>query len=416
MPSKPNLLVLCVDCLREDCLASSASDTPFFDDFRASGLACEQLFATATTTTPAVASLLTGSYSERNGVHSLQHGRLDPEVPTLPGILAEHGWHTEALATGPLVAETGLDRGFDVYRHREEDESLFGDWRETAHDRLASLSEPFAAFVHCWELHEDIDVPAAYDEPAYGDTDYTRALSALDRELRDLVETLPENTLVAIHGDHGESITHRHNPLRLLGKSVRDAIRYYGGVDTRTVVGRLNRALDGLGPDIDDHFLENGHGENVFDFTTNVPFLLAGPGIDPATITAQTRQIDVLPTLLAALDIDVDAGTDAEMDGDALLPADDVTDRPAYIRACGASLHRTRNWARAIRHDGAKYIEYPDREWSAECYDLDADPQELASIEADRLAARLQRHLPTEELGDAERLDIDARLRDLGYL
>lgn len=416
MPSKPNLLVLCVDCLREDCLASSASDTPFFDDFRASGLACEQLFATATTTTPAVASLLTGSYSERNGVHSLQHGRLDPEVPTLPGILGEHGWHTEALATGPLVAETGLDRGFDVYRHREEDESLFGDWRETAHDRLASLSEPFAAFVHCWELHEDIDVPAAYDEPAYGDTRYTRALSALDRELRDLVEAVPENTLVAIHGDHGESITHRHNPLRLLVKSVRDAVRYYGGVDTRTMVGRLNRALDGLGPDIDDHFLENGHGENVFDFTTNVPFLLAGPGIDPATITAQTRQIDVLPTLLAALDIDVDAGTDAEMDGDALLPADDVTDRPAYIRACGASLHRTRNWARAIRHDGAKYIEYPDREWSAECYDLDADPQELASIEADRLAARLQRHLPTEELGDAERLDIDARLRDLGYL
>lgn len=412
MPSKPNLLVLCVDCLREDCLASSASDTPFLDDLRTSGLACEQLFATATTTTPAVASLLTGSYSERNGIHSLQHGRLDPEVPTLPGILGERGWHTEALVTGPLVAETDLDRGFDVYRHREEDQSLFGDWRETARDRLASLPEPFAAFVHCWELHEDIDVPAAYDEPAYGDTGYTRALSALDRELRDLVATAPENTLIAVHGDHGESITHRHNPLRLLAKSVRDAVRYYGGVDTRSVVGRLNRALDGLGPDIADHFLENGHGENVFDFTTNVPFLLTGPGIDPATITAQARQIDVLPTLLAALDVELDEG----IDGETLLPADEITDRPAYMRACGASLHRERNWARAIRHDGAKYVEYPDRDWPAECYDLDTDPRELTSIEADRLAARLQRHLPTAALGDAERLDIDDRLRDLGYL
>jgi arylsulfatase A-like enzyme len=412
VPSKPNLLVLCVDCLREDCLASSASKTPFLDNFRQSGLACEQLFATATTTTPAVASLLTGSYSERNGVHSLQHGRLDPEIPTLPGILAEHGWHTEALVTGPLVDETGLDRGFDIYRHRAEDRSLFSDWRETARDRLASLSEPFAAFVHCWELHEDIDVPAEYDEPAYGDTEYTRALSALDRELRDLVDTVPENALVAIHGDHGESITHRHNPFRLLAKSVRDAVRYYGGVDTRAVVGRLNRALDGIGPDIADHSLENGHGENVFDFTTNVPFLLSGPGIDPATISSQARQIDVLPTLLAALGVNIDAG----MDGETLLPADDITDRPAYMRACGASLHRRRNWARAIRHDGAKYVEYPDREWDAECYDLDADPRELAPIEADRLASRLRRHLPTEELGDAERLDIDDRLRDLGYL
>ena len=412
MPSKPNLLVLCVDCLREDCLASRASDTPFLDDLRSAGLACEQLFATATTTTPAVASLLTGSYSERNGVHSLQYGRLDPDVPTLPEILGEGGWHTEALVTGPLVDETGLDRGFAVYRHRTEDESLFGDWSTTARDRLASLPEPFAAFVHSWELHEDVDVPTEYDEPAYGDTDYTRALSALDRELRDLIGTVPENTLVAVHGDHGESITHRHNPLRLLGKSVRDALRYYGGIDTRSVVGRVNRALNGLGPDIDDHFLENGHGENVYDFTTNVPFLLAGPGIDPTTITAQTRQVDVLPTLLTALDVDFEG----EIDGEPLLPADDVTDRPAYLRACGASLHRRRNWAHAIRHDGAKYVEYPDRAWSAECYDLDADPQELVPIETDRLASRLQRRLPTDELDDAERLHIDDRLRDLGYL
>ena len=411
MPSKPNLLVLCVDCLREDCLASDASDTPFLDDLRTSGLACEQLFATATTTTPAVASLLTGSYSERNGVHSLQYGRLSEEVPTLPEILGEGGWHTEALVTGPLVAETGLDRGFSVYRHRTEDESLFGDWSATARDRLASLPEPFAAFVHCWVLHEDVDVPAAYDEPACGDTDYTRALSALDRELRALVAAVPENTLVAVHGDHGESITHRHNPLRLLAKSVRDALRYYGGVDTRSVVDRLNRALDGLGPDVDDHFLENGHGENVYDFAANVPFVLAGPGVDPATITAQTRQVDVLPTLLAALGVDFEG----QIDGESLLPVEGVTDRPAYLRACGASLHRRRNWARAIRHDGAKYVEYPDRAWSAECYDLAADPQELAPIEADRLAARLERRLPTDELGDAERLDIDDRLRDLGY-
>ncbi|PSQ47643.1 sulfatase, partial [Halobacteriales archaeon SW_12_67_38] len=75
-----------------------------------------------------------------------------------------------------------------------------------------------------------------------------------------------------------------------------------------------------------------------------------------------------------------------------------------------------RNWVRAIRHDGAKYVEYPDRAWSAECYDLDADPQELVPIETDRLASRLQRRLPTDELDDAERLDIDDRLRDLGYL
>lgn len=422
MTPEPNLLVVCVDCLREDRLA--AADTPFLDELRASGIDCRDLHASATTTTPAVASLLTGSYAERNGVHSLQRGRLSADVPTLAGVLGERGWHTEALVTGPLVAETGLDRGFDAYRHRPERRSLFGAWRTSARERLGSLPEPFVAYLHCWELHEDISVPSSYDHERYGDLPYMRALSALDRALEAVVRDLPENTLIALHGDHGESLTHRHNPLRLLAKSVRDALKYYGGVDTRGVVGRLNRALVGYGPDLADHAIENGHGENTFDFTTRVPFVLAGPGIEPATVTAQRRQIDVLPTLLDALGVDLDTGgdegtngaLDGDLDGESILPAEEVTDRPAYLRACGASLKHRRNWARAVRHDGAKYVTYPGRDWAPEGYDLDADPHELAPTIGDPPQARLRRHFPDAALGDAERLDVDDRLRELGYL
>lgn len=406
----PNLLLVVVDCLREDFLPAERTQTPYLDGLRERGLACTECYASATTTTPAVASLLTGTYAERNGVQSLNRGTLSPDVPTLPAVLDDHGYHTEAMVTGPLVPETGLDRGFDRYDCRAEDRSLFGDWADRATERLATLPEPFAAVVHLWELHEDVTVPAEYDRPAYGETPYGRALSALDPEIEALAAAVPEETLVAVVGDHGESVTYRHSPLRLALKSLRDALRSFAGVDTRPVAEWINQARDGDGPAIDDHYIENGHGENVFDFTTNVPFVLAGPGVEPATVTTQVRQIDVLPTLLWAL------GVEAETDGEAVVP-DGVEERVAYMRACGASLHGERNWARAVRAEDAKYVEYPDRDWDPGVYDLTASPRELERVDDPDLAADLRALLPAEGVDptEAERLGIEDRLADLGY-
>lgn len=408
----PNVLVVCVDCLREDHLAGAAADTPFLDALRERGFVATNTHASATTTSPCVASLLSGTYSERNGVLSLSEGRLSADVTSLAERFGAVGSHTEAFVTGPLLEETGLDRGFENYRYREPGESLFSAWRETARDRLETLPEPFAAYLHLWELHEDVSVPEGFDDPTYGATSYARALSALDRRLEELLAVVPDDTVVVVHGDHGESITHRHSPLRLGAKSIRDALRYYGGVDTRGVVGRLNRSLTERDPELPDHYLENGHGENVFDFVTNVPLLVSGPEIESAAVDAQTRQVDVLPTLLSAAGVAYDPAT---LDGRSLLPAETVTDRPAYMRACGASLHRRRNWARAVRLPGAKYVEYPDRDWDPELYDLTADPVELDPTIDPENAETYRQHFPDNGLSEGERLDIEDRLGALGY-
>jgi len=411
----PNLLVLCVDCLRDDVVRSDRTDTPFLDSLRADGLDCSNVYASTTTTTPAMASLLTGTYNERNGVMSLRRGTLSADVDPLGDVLGAAGYHTEARVTGPLLPETGLDRGFDGYEHRAEDEDLFRGWKPDVLDRLGELPEPFGAFVHLWELHEDVHVPDAYDSPEYGATPYGRALSALDRDLEDLVDAVPEDTVVAFLGDHGESVTFRHSPLRLALKSLRDAVQYYGGVDLRDRVAALNRRWADRGPDLRDHYLENGHGENVYDFTTNVPFVLAGPGVESGSVDAQLRQVDVLPTLLDALGVEERPSN--ELDGEPVTAATD-DDRPAYLRACGASLHREQNWARAVRADGYKYVTYPDRDWDAELYDLEADPRELRRVEDADVEARMERLLPArgQPPEQVEALDIDDHLEDLGYL
>lgn len=411
----PNLLILCVDCLRDDFLRSERTVTPFLDSLRAEGLDCSNLYSSTTTTTPAMASLLTGTYNERNGVMSLRHGTLSQDVDPLATVLRDAGYHAEAMVTGPLLPDTGLDRDFHRYDHRAEDADMFRGWRGEALDRVSSLPEPFAAFVHFWELHEDVHVPEEFDDPEYGETPYGRALSALDRELEAVVDAAPDDTVVALLGDHGESVTERDSILRLLVKSLRDAVRYYGGVDTRDRVEAINERFAHRGPDVDDHWIENGHGENVYDFTTNVPFVLSGPGVEPGDVDAQVRQVDVFPTLLEALGVEERPRND--LDGEP-ISQDTTEDRPAYLRACGTSLHRESNWARAVRADGYKYVEYPDRDWSPELYDLDANPREMERTDDPDVEARMQRLMPErgQPLDELEELDIDDHLEDLGYL
>ena len=416
MPDTPNLLLLCVDCLRGDAIDDSWGETPFLDSFVARGRSYANCFASATTTTPCVASMMTGRYAEGNGVRSLREARLAPDVSTLAERLSAAGYDTTAFVTGPLVADTDLDRGFDTYRYRENTESVFDGWEPHALDSLLASDDPFFCYLHLWELHEPITVPPNFDSEEYGRWPYERALSALDSHLERLLESVPENTVVALCGDHGESITWRHNPLRRVTKRARDKVRYEFGVDTRRMERGLDRLAESLAPaPIHDHFVENGHGETVFDHVANVPLVLSGPDIEPGHEIAVCRQVDTFPTLLDALGFD----WEASIDGESLLdPTDEgIDDREAYIRACGAALRGKENWVRALRTSTEKYVEYPNRDWDPELYDLVADPAERAPVDdpdPHRLRALASR-LPESEGVATERLAIDDRLRALGY-
>lgn len=406
----PNLLFVCVDCLRGDAIRDEWGETPFIDSLVERGRTYTELYASATTTTPCVASLMTGQYGEHNGVRSLREARLAPDATTLAEHLRDAGYHTSAMVTGPLVDETDLDRGFNEYHYRENDRSLFDDWSWTAADALETLDSPFFCYLHLWELHEPISVPARYDDEIYGRWPYERALSALDAQLERLVERVPEDTVIALHGDHGESITWRGHPLHDAAKRVRDKIRYEFGLDTRRAERVLDRLAERLAPGtIDDRFVENGHGETVFDHAANVPLMLAGPGIEPGRESTVCRQIDVLPTLLDVLEID------AELDIDGKTLVGQVDDRDAYIRACGAALRGRENWLRAVRTTDWKYVEYLGRDWDAELYDLAADPAERRPISDPERERALEERLPDFEAVDSERLAIDERLRALGY-
>jgi arylsulfatase A-like enzyme len=159
--------------------------------------------------------------------------------------------------------------------------------------------------------------------------------------------------------------------------------------------------------------LEDGHGQSTYDFTSNVPFLIDGPDVIDHRVSEQVRQIDIFPTLLDLLDVTYDA---TAIDGESLVPLSDIEDRVAYIRGCGESLRDETNWMRSVRVDDYKYIDFPNRDnWEPECYNVDNDSWELHPLsEFDR--ERFEQEFPFSDLGATDTIDIDERLRDLGYL
>jgi len=370
------------------------------------------MYSTATTTTPAVASFMTGCYSEKNGINSLKQAKLQPEVPTIAEKLKQKGYNTNALVTGPLSDQTDLDRGFDRYEIRGPQKDLFSDWEEELRSQIEDLEQDFFLFLHLWEIHGKVEVPEKFDYEKYGETPYARALSALDRKIEILVDKMPEDTAIVVHGDHGESISRRNSFLRNNLKKVRTFLRYYKGIDTRRFERALNRAVDKIAPSkLKDHFLEAGHGENIYDFTTNVPFIINGAGVEGQEVFEQVRQIDIFPTILEL----ADTGISKDVDGESLLQ-NDLEDRTAYMRACGTSLKTEKNWSRGIRTGDWKYISFPNRDWKPELYNLKKDPKELRDLKDKEKRAGMREKLPKKELLRSESLEIKDKLKELGYL
>ncbi len=411
---RPNILVLLVDCLRADAISGArrGARTPTLDHLVHSGVTCTQAIASASSTTPCVASLLTGMYSFVHGIRSIFGLKLNPSVPSLVEILRAYGYQTYAEVSGPLFPETGLDRGFEAYYFREGSAYLSTAWGADLRRRLqtAEFRPPWFLFLHLWELHHHRHILPEFANRAHGRNRYERALSSLDSELATLLAVLPPNTLIVLHGDHGERI-------------VTTDLRYRVYRVWRDLLGRTTAKRE-------------GHEMDVYEDLIRVPLVftwLNGKERVPLSagkrVAQLVRQIDLLPTVLDL----VGAPAPTDLHGQSLHPAL-VADTALHLEAYLEAFLRVRSDPRdrrvGWRTEEWKYIYAPQNSrLPEELYHLREDPRErhnLASRHPDVVAA-LRRRVeslqqgplaPSPELAmsEAEKASIEKRLTDLGYM
>jgi arylsulfatase A-like enzyme len=125
------------------------------------------------------------------------------------------------------------------------------------------------------------------------------------------------------------------------------------------------------------------HGQTLYDEVLHIPLVLRHPSVIPSEqrVEAQVREVDVMPTVLEALEMPIPPG----IAGRSLLPLvrGDGRSRPLM----GGFLSNTEQ-AVVIRHHGMKYVYSPNRtalrqrlkQENEELYDLVADPGERQNL------------------------------------
>lgn len=262
-----DILLITVDALRADHVGAygyARPTTPAIDALARQGTLFSQAYCPTPHTSYSVASLMTGK-----NLHPLLAQGLGADSDTLAGLTRIYGYRTAAFFPPAVFF---IDEAFFTsFRDRKLDFEYarieFADPDERVRamaDYLATQPPDQRVFVwvHLFEPHEPY---VAHPAHPFGERDIDRydgevafADAGVGRVVRRMRERRP-GTVVIVTADHGEEFgEHR---------------------------GRY-------------------HGTTVYEEQVRVPLVIAGPGVPAGRrVAAPVQTIDILPTVLGALDI-----------------------------------------------------------------------------------------------------------------
>ncbi len=364
-PSELNVLLVTLDTTRADrvgvyarALGRDAPATPRLDALAARGTRFDRAISVTPLTLPAHATIMTGLLPGAHGVRDNGGFRLDEARRTLAEAFAASGRRTGGFVSAYVLDHKwgiaqGFERFLDDFDLSNAKDLSLGEIQRPGDETVAAAiqwldeigGEPFFAWVHLYDPHTPYAPPEPYlsryaGDPYDGEIAWTddlvgRLLDHLDRSGK------TARTLVLILADHGES----------LGE--------HGEAD---------------------------HGFFVYEATTHVPMILAGPyaGLAGKVVAAPVGQADIAPTLLEL------AGVEGGLEpgqGRSFVPLLEGRRDPAGSPPRGYSetflprLHFGWSELRSIHTERWQFVEAP----RAELYDLVADPHEIVSqVEQER--------------------------------
>jgi len=409
----PNILLYVVDTLRADHLGLYGYErpvSPALDDFASQATIFDSAVAQSSWTQPSVASMMTSRYPSEVGA-DYKFSVLPDDVETLAEHLSDAGYRTRAVVTNPHTDPSlGLMQGFERV---EIEAAAPADWVvDRAIEMLdgyveAASDDPLFLYLHFMDVHSPLEPPAPYDtmfgparEPKAELAHRRYLLPRSRRDDREYVEGAMERSIELYDGalrfadDQVARLLRHLESLGLAEESLIVVTSDHGEMHwEHTEVERAFRMRAA------DKFIGVGHGHALFPELVHVPLVLRVPGGDPGRrISAMVRSLDLVPTLLALLDV-------APMEG--ARGRDALARRPDDVRDASVALSRTRSNAAehvALRDGDLVLVRIRDDEllwdWS------DPDLHDLSTgrpAEKERLAARLdgveasiERRVPTQ--------------------
>lgn len=314
---RPNVLLISIDQLRADhlsCYGYARPTSPALDRLAGEGVLFEQHMSSSSWTLPGHASLFTSVPDSIHGAFDTQM-KLSEGQTTLAERFQRAGYSTAGFFSGPYMHPAfGMGQGFELYENctsykqrldgaAVESWAMDKDVMRASHEDITNPivysafqkwfgsreKKPFFAFLHLWDAHYDFIPPPPFDKQF--DPDYTGPVTGRgffsDPEIRaDMPERDKQHLLALYDGEIAWTDSY-------LAK-IRADLEAAGLLENTVIVVTSDH-----GTEFFEHG-DKGHRKTLYDEVVHIPLVIRYPAALPQKqrVSAQTRSIDVGPTLL----------------------------------------------------------------------------------------------------------------------
>jgi arylsulfatase A-like enzyme len=434
----PNVVLVTLDTTRADhlgCYGYDGDTSPNLDRFAEQAILYERAYSTSSWTAPSHASIFTGLLPMQHGADvALDTRRLRPlgeELSTLAELLAEAGYRTAGVVSGPaLRRDLGFAQGFEIY----DDGGTVGlaaihgkRAKRAADQAIAHLErfaeEPYFLFVNFYDPHAPYRPPPPHDSslpPATAKDPTPRLIALLKAGVPPVpVESLDLETRTAyagiVAGYDAEIRYMDHHLGRLL-----DAIAVSPRSDETLII-----ITGDHGESFGEHYYF-GHTLHLYEDNVRVPLLVRPPGTTEARrVTEPVQNHRVFASILAEAGIDMPPQVAVRrLDETGGIVLTELRSNHLTVRLFDdPSFHRD---LRAIYGPPYKLVEAASG--AVELFDIERDPDELANLASEepelvktlseRMNDFVERHPPlyVQDMEAELQPDTEKALRALGYI
>jgi len=332
-------------------------------------------------TNPSHISIFTSKYPKNHGVYT-NWTPMEKEHVTLAEILKNQGYKTAALVSSNHLNTniSGLGKGFDFFRSISLGQVPAN---ETINNALSWIRENadknFFVWVHLFDPHMPYNPPSPYDKVfdkrynGWGKIFFDvynhkiSARNAMSTSKEELTQSQKDVLLKAEQGTLPYSDI-CFNRIGLTEKDMEYVKSLYDGeikfMDEN--IGVLFKEMDTLGlskktiiiftadhgESLGEHGIYCDH-KGLYENTIHIPFIIYVPGMTHRKINSTVLNMDILPTVLDLLHINVSSEINDGFDGKSLIPLmDGSTEKVRDL----FFMEQKNNLAKSIRQGDYKFI------------------------------------------------------------
>lgn len=392
-PASPHVLLVTIDTLRADHLGIygyARETSPTIDGIAREGIAFTRCYTQSTTTRASHASLFTASFPRTHGVLSNFEVYGDP--PSLMTALRARGYVTAGFVSSAVLnhnfgVQRQLDHFDDATTAKELNRPSMSERpaRDTLSAALAYIEQldrgrPFFVWIHLIDPHGPY--AAAVDPDRFvGDAHSRPGLQSLPVGEGNVgFGDIPKYQLLNGIRDPDYYVARYDAEIRYADDELRtffDRLRELDLYDHTLLVVTADHGETLDEPTHQRHF---GHEFLAYEEDTRIPLIVREPAtrrrLAELDRDAVVHSMDVAPTILDLLGIEIPAG----FEGKSLLRAAHAADDPVFsFGAYGSRDERTIGTQRSVLRGPWRYV-LNTRDRTEELYDRRDDPGEARNV------------------------------------